>query len=141
MIKYLTLKKDWQRIVDWVQEGLPYKPSIKTIDGAIAVEKDGEIVAATTLVNSNGVNCYAQIRVLSPHSLTKSLIEKTFYHAFVTLKLKRVSNSIIGNNLPSLMLTKKLGFQLEGMLEGITENNENIYLSVMRPEFCRYLKV
>lgn len=140
-MEYLTKSKDWQRVCDWVNEGLPYEAKIASINGAVGLEKDGEIIAGTTIVNSNGRNAYAQIRVKNPKSLTKTLIEKTFYHAFVTLKLERLSNSIIGENMPSINLTRKLGFQLEGVLHGITENGENIYLSVMRPEFCRYLKV
>ncbi len=140
-MEYLTKPDEWSEVVTWVQEGLPYKPSINNIVGAVGLKKNGELVAGTTLVNSNGVNCYVQIRVLNPHFLTKKLIEKTFYHAFVTLKLKRISNSIIGENIPSIRLTQKLGFELEGVLKKITESEENIYLSVMRPDICRYLKV
>lgn len=141
MSQYVTHDKHYERIVEWVNDGIPYENSIDNIVGAFGIEKDSELVGGITLVNSNGINAFIQVRMLKPHPMMKGLIEKTFYHAFVTLGLERLSNSIIGANKASIRLTQGIGFKLEGVLRGVTEKRENIYLSVMRPEFCKFLKV
>jgi RimJ/RimL family protein N-acetyltransferase len=141
MSQYLTHSKHYERIVKWVNDGIPYDTNIDNIVGAFAIEKDGELVGGITLVNSNGINAFIQVRMLTPHQMMRGLIEKTFHHAFVTLKLERLSNSIVGANTASIRLTQGVGFKLEGVLRGVTEKRENVYLSVMRPEFCKFLKV
>jgi RimJ/RimL family protein N-acetyltransferase len=139
MIKLIDCETEWPRIMKWIGEKVPMESNI-TCNAAFANEKDGEIVAATSLVNYNGANVYIQARI-EPHGLTRDLIYRTFYHAFMTMQVRRISSTIIGDNIKSGKLTAHFGFKLEGVLHRIMPNGDNMYLSVLWPENCKYLEV
>lgn len=132
-------ESQWPRIMNWIGEKIVLDEMV-VCAAAFATEKDGELVAATSLVNYNGANVFIQARI-EPHGLTRDLIYRTFFHAFLTMGCRRISSSIIGNNMESIRLTQHFGFKLEGVLHRIMPNGDNVYLSVLWPENCKYLEV
>lgn len=130
---------EWPRIMDWIGEKVVLDEHV-TCAAAFAAESDGQLVAAISFVNYNGANCFIQARI-EPHGLTRDLLYRAFFHAFLTMGCRRISSSIIGDNMESIRLTQHMGFKLEGVLHRIMPNGDNIYLSVLWPENCKYLEV
>ena len=139
MINIVNCEERRSEIMSWIGEKIPLEPNI-VVSAAFAVERDGKFIAATCLVNCNGANVYIQARI-EPHGLNRDLIYMTFYHAFMVMGVRRISSTIIGDNIKSGKLTAHFGFQLEGVLHRIMPNGDNMYLSVLWPENCRYLEV
>jgi RimJ/RimL family protein N-acetyltransferase len=139
MRKFLEAQEEWPRIMQWIAEKAPIH-YVPVCFGAFAVEKDGEIVAATSLIEFNGANVYIQARI-ERYGLNRRLCYHTFDYAFKTLGAKRISSAIIGQNFESAKLTEHFGFRLEGVLHHFMPNGDNMYLSVLWPEHCKYLEV
>lgn len=139
MRRFLEEEKDWPRIMAWIGEKVPLS-HVVPCHGAFAVERDGEIIAAISLIDSNGPNVYIQAR-FEPHGLTKKLFCKAFDYAFNVMKVRRITSAIVGQNYKSAKVTEHFGFKLEGILRNFTPDGDHMYLSVLWPENCKYLEV
>jgi RimJ/RimL family protein N-acetyltransferase len=139
MTNLIDSEERWLEIMDWIGEKVPLDLGV-VCNAAFAVERDGKFVAATALVNYNGANVSIQARI-EPHGLNRDLLYRTFYHAFMVMKVRRISSTIIGDNIQSGKLTAHFGFKLEGVLHRVMPNGDNMYLSVLWPENCKYLEV
>lgn len=103
------------------------------------VDINGDIVCGVVFEDYNGVNASIHVAGIGKYWLSRTFLYSVFDYAFNQLKLKRLTGLVAQGNDAALRFDLNLGFKVEAILKDAHQTGD-IYLLVMRPEDCRYLK-
>jgi len=132
---YRLLTADHAYVGIWIEEhgGGPYRIGAK----CIGLERNGEIVAATSYDNFNGASIMASIAIVGP--VTKSWLRSIFAYPFVQLEAKVILGAVAATNYKSLRLVDHMGFMPVADIPD-ADPCGLLCLYAMHREECRYLK-
>lgn len=137
MRKLIT--NDRARVGAWVAERVG-RPTPWTTDGAIGLEKDGELIAGIVIDNYlEGVRASMHCAGEGKHWLNREFLYAAFDYAFGFLKLKALVNYVSADNAASLRFTKHIGFTEIGRVPQGWEGESDMVLFQMHRDACRWL--
>lgn len=106
--------------------------------GSVALEVDGEIQAAASFDNFNGVNAFLHFTNSKTRIVPRDFLKLVFGYAFKELKLKRLSAAFSSKNRVVCRLGEICGFKFEAVLKGAAPDGDLVIYKLTR-ETCRFI--
>lgn len=102
----------------------------------IGLERDGELVAATSYDFYNGASIFANIAIAGP--ITRRWLWYIFYYPFVELNCRILIGIVANDNPKSHRLCKRMGFKWDLCIPDADPSGA-LRIYTMRREDCRFL--
>ena len=128
---------DAERVGPWVCERAG-GAWVKGRGTAIGRLVDGELVAGVLYEDFTGANIVCHIAGVGNWA-TRKFLGVIFQYPFIQLKCRRITVPVASDNQKSICMVKKMGFELECVLEQANPNSD-ILLFRMFASQCKYLE-
>ena len=127
-------------VVEWVQMQMPGQLGFDKPFG-VGLLKQGQLVCAVVYDNYRPQvkSICASIAISDPAALNRKFIRSIFQYPFNELGCNRITCMIETNNVKSIKLCSRLGFEREGELRQASINGNNLYIYGMLRTECRWL--
>lgn len=107
---------------------------------AMGVEMNGELVAGVVFDNFNGSNATAHIAIAKPCKAAREMIRHAFVYAFRHCGLRRLTGMVPATEPKTLAFDRHLGFEEECVMKHAAPDGSDMYVLVMWPDKCRWLR-
>lgn len=128
---------DWARIGQWMLDKIAHVESWSPGHTAMAVERDGEIVAACIFEHFTGHDIDVSLAVASKGA-TPGFARAVFRYVFNQLTCRRISCEIAERNTAMRHIAGRLGFKDEGVKRDAVPGDNLVMMGMLRSE-CRFL--
>lgn len=136
-MSHRVLFRSFKAVGEWVynRTGGTFPENICT---ALGLAEDGKIVAGVVYEGFNGASVKTHIAIDEKTYLTKEFLKAIFEYPFNQLKVNKLIGIVDATNTRAVSLNKKLGFTIEGVIEGASSTGD-LLIMTMRRDQCRYL--
>ena len=128
--------KNQDELRNWLSEigDFPYPEETM----CIGQEKDGELIAVVGYNEFNPNSCHIHVASIDVFWLTRELLFAIFDYPFNKLKVKVILAPIGQNNIESINLCRKLGFEQVANIP-YCHPDGNLVIMAMKRNQCRWL--
>jgi len=127
-----------QELKEWITKEL--NGQIQDNMWCIGLKINGEIRSVVSYTAFKGKSCNMSIASKGSNWMTKDYLWAMFDYPFNVLKLKVIIGTIWSKNVPSLRLSRKLGFKEIATIADAHENGD-LVLMELRQENCKALHI
>jgi RimJ/RimL family protein N-acetyltransferase len=100
------------------------------------------LLAGVVYEGYNGTNVNAHVAAVpGRHWFAKAFLGEVFRYPFEQLRVRRITGKTPASNQASLDFQKSLGFTVEGLCRKAMPNGEDMVITGMLKEDCRWLEV
>jgi RimJ/RimL family protein N-acetyltransferase len=135
------ITQDRKRCADWVQARIPNILEWGDWYQAIAMERNGEIIAGAVYNHYNRVDIQIHIAFRDRHSLTRQCVRAAFGYPFNQLKCQRITAEIDAANTASRRFTEHIGFRYEGRRRRALPNGGDLVIYGLLVEECPWVRI
>jgi RimJ/RimL family protein N-acetyltransferase len=141
------------KVAEWVTERLPQlelaweydrKGRRRPLFSAIGLldKATAQLLAGVVYEGYNGTNVNAHIAAIpGRHWFAKAFLGEVFRYPFEQLRVRRITGKTPASNQASLDFQRSLGFTVEGLCRKGMPDGEDMVITGMLREECRWLEV
>jgi hypothetical protein len=116
--------------------GIPSRSDVVSF-GTFDTEKG--ILGGVVYDRATDTNIFGHFASTDPRWLTPSLLWAAFDYPFNQLGLERITGTTPAKNRKAREMNKKMGFRFECMLKRAAQGGDDVIVSVMWKDDCKYL--
>lgn len=133
----IVVKRDDEAALAFVRSKISYEPCLNYVGLIQISDKITAAVLYDNITQSNAfITCVADT---SRPWLSKTLLHSVFYFAYMRLELLRLTAWVGHKNIKSINLVRRLGFELEAVLEKAHASDEDALIFCLHRSQCRYI--